>query len=87
MPEWVSFFGLLGSITAASLFFPQVYTAWRTKKTHDLSWLMIVIGMSNGFFWVIYGLFKTEPDPFIYVTNAFLFTATAMLAFLKKRYG
>ena len=84
MVELLSVIGLLGSFTAASLFFPQVYSAWKTKKTRDLSWLMIYIGMANGLFWTAYGLLKA--DPFIYVTNALLFVATTMLAILKKKY-
>lgn len=54
------------------------------KKTKDLSWLTIMIGTLNGFFWVVYGLLKS--DPFIYVTNVLLFTATALLVVLKKKY-
>ena len=77
-------FGFLGSITAASLFFPQVYTSFKTKKTHDLAWAGIIIGLLNGFFWIIYGLLKG--DPFIWVTNSILFLGAFMLLILKKKY-
>lgn len=78
-------FGLLGSITAASLFFPQVWVAWKTQKTRDLAWMTILLGMTNGIFWILYGTIKL--DPFIYVTNILLFIATFLLAVLKKKYG
>ena len=81
----LAIFGLLGSITAASLFFPQVYTSWKTKKTAELAWLTIIIGMLNGSIWIVYGLFRQ--DPYIYVTNTLLLIATSMLAVLKKKYG
>ncbi|MBI2075864.1 MAG: hypothetical protein HYT72_01280 [Candidatus Aenigmarchaeota archaeon] len=84
MVDLIPVFGLLGSITASVIFFPQVWKAWRTKRTEDLSWLMIAIGVANGFFWIVYGFLKS--DPFIYVTNTLLFSATIMLAVLKKRY-
>ncbi|MEJ5317018.1 MAG: SemiSWEET family transporter [Tenuifilum sp.] len=78
-------FGLLGSITAASLFFPQVYTSWKTKKTHDLAWSGIAIGLLNGVFWIVYGLIRL--DPFIYLTNTILLIGAFLLLILKKRYG
>lgn len=79
-----SAFGLAGSITASVLFFPQVWKAWKTKETDELSWLMIGIGILNGFIWTVYGLLKS--DPFIYVTNVLLMTAIVMLAALKRKY-
>lgn len=81
----VSILGLMGLITAASLFFPQVYDAWKTKKTRDLSQSTLYIGLANGTLWTIYGLLKA--DPFIYVTNTLLFIAVLLLTILKKRYG
>lgn len=78
-------FGLLGSITAASLFFPQVYISWKTKKTYDLAWFGIIIGLLNGIFWIMYGLLRS--DPFIYVTNIILLIGALLLLLLKKRYG
>lgn len=78
-------FGLLGSITASLLFFPQVWVSFKTKKTHDIAWSGILIGMLNGFFWIVYGLMKM--DPFIWVTNVILFVGATLLLVLKKKYG
>ncbi len=78
-------FGILGSITAASLFFPQVWKSYKTKKTQELSWVGIVIGMLNGIFWAVYGFFRA--DLFIYVTNIILFIGAFLLMILKKKYG
>ncbi len=85
MADLASIFGLLGAVTASTIFFPQVFRAWKTKRTKDLSWPTIIIGMLNGFFWIAYGVLKS--DPFIYVTNILLFIATTALAVLKKKYG
>ncbi len=84
MTDLASIFGLLGAITASTIFFPQVWKTWKTKRTRDLSWPTVIIGMLNGFFWIAYGLLKS--DPFIYVTNILLFIATALLAIMKKKY-
>lgn len=78
-------FGLLGSITASCLFFPQVWSSYKTHETKSLAWSGIFIGMVNGLFWIIYGLLRG--DPYIYVTNAILFIGALLLAILKRRYG
>ncbi len=77
-------FGLLGSITASTIFLPQVWKAWKTKRTGDLSWFTILLGIANGLLWITYGFMKS--DPFIYVTNILLFSATSTLAVLKNRF-
>jgi len=77
-------FGLLGSITAATLFLPQVLRSYKTKHTRDLAWFTIIIGMLNGVFWVSYGALKL--DPFIYITNAILFLGAFSLMLLKRKY-
>ncbi len=85
MVELVSVFGFLGAITASCLFFPQVWESYRTRKTHDLAWFGIFIGMLNGVFWFVYGLLKA--DAFIYVTNAIFFLGVFLLMALKRKYG
>jgi MtN3 and saliva related transmembrane protein len=83
--SFASILGFLGSITAASLFFPQVWVSYKTKKTGEIAWFGIVIGMLNGVFWTSYGFIKG--DPFIYVTNIILFIGAFLLMLLKKKYG
>ncbi len=77
--------GFLGSITASLIFFPQVWQSYKSKKTHDLAWSGIIIGMLNGTLWVSYGFLKQ--DPFLYVTNSILFLGALLLMILKKKYG
>lgn len=77
--------GLLGAITASSIFIPQVLASYRNKKTKDVAWFTIVISLANAVFWTSYGFLKL--DPFIYVTNIISFVATFLLMLLKKKYG
>lgn len=77
--------GLLGSITAATIFIPQVWASYKSKKTRDLAWFTIIIGLINGICWVTYGLLKG--DPFIWVTNAILFFCVFLLMILKLKFG
>jgi len=85
MVALTTIFGSLGAITAASLFFPQVWRSYKTKRTKDIAWFAIGIGMLNGVFWTTYGLLLS--DPFIYVTNAILFIGAFLLLVLKRKYG
>ena len=80
-----SIFGLLGSITASSLFFPQVWTSYKSKRTHDLAWPGIIIGLLNGLIWIIYGYLKL--DYFLLTTNILLFLGAFLLFLLKRKYG
>jgi MtN3 and saliva related transmembrane protein len=77
--------GLLASTTASLIFFPQVIASYKSKKTKDLSWSGIYIGLLNGCFWIMYGLMKA--DPFIYITNSILFIGAFLLLILKRKYG
>lgn len=77
--------GLLASIMASLIFFPQVLASYKSKKTSDLSWFGIYIGIANGVLWIIYGTMKG--DPFIYVTNSILLVGALLLLALKKKYG
>jgi MtN3 and saliva related transmembrane protein len=85
MIDVVSVFGLMGAITAAGLFYPQVWKSYRTRRTNDVSWLGVVFWMLDGIIWIIYGLLRS--DPFIYVTNIALFIGAFLMMVLKKRYG
>ncbi|MBI4019008.1 MAG: PQ-loop repeat-containing protein [Candidatus Aenigmarchaeota archaeon] len=85
MPDLMFLLGLSGSITASILFFPQVWASYRTKRTKDLSWAVILIGIINGAIWTVYGLLKA--DMFIYATNSMIVIATSMLLMLKRKYG
>lgn len=80
-----SLLGLLGAITASLLFFPQVLASYKSKKTKDLAWSSIIVGMLNGIFWIGYGFSKA--DSFIYITNIILFIGAFLLLLLKKKYG
>lgn len=83
--NWVSLLGLLGAITASSIFIPQVLASYKNKKTKDIAWFTIIISVVNALFWTGYGFIRT--DPFIYVTNMISFVASFLLALLKRKYG
>jgi MtN3 and saliva related transmembrane protein len=80
-----SFLGFCASVTAASLFLPQVWSSHKTKRTQQIAWTSIMIGLINAMLWTAYGLLKN--DPFIYVTNSVSFIGAFLLLLLKKKHG
>ena len=69
--------------TAANV--PQVWKAWRTKQTDDLSLAMTLILATGLGLWVIYGILQS--DLVIIVANAVAMILSATLAVLKLRFG
>jgi len=80
-----SLLGLCASITSACLFLPQVWSSHKTKKTKEIAWTSIIIGLLNACLWAWYGVLKN--DPFIYVTNILCFSGAFLLLLLKKKHG
>jgi uncharacterized protein with PQ loop repeat len=85
MQNFQTLIGLLASCAAASLFFPQVISSYKTKQTDGLAWPGIFLGLANAALWVTYGLMKN--DPFIYATNSVAFVGAFCLLLLKKKYS
>lgn len=79
-----SVFGILGGVTASSMFFPQVWKSFKDKDTSSLSWIGLSVGFLNGFFWVMYGVFKD--DAIIYITNSLFAFGAFLLLMLKVKY-
>ena len=69
--------------TAANI--PQVWKAWRTRKTDDLSLAMTLILATGLGLWVIYGIMQS--DLVIIVANAVAVVLSGTLAVLKLRFG
>jgi MtN3 and saliva related transmembrane protein len=84
MVDIISIFGLIATIASSIGFLPQVIKAWKTKKTRDISMLMIAIFTISATSWIIYGLPKN--DVFIVGSNVFILTLTLILLVLKVKY-
>lgn len=64
---------------------PQVWKAWRTGETRDLSLAMTLILAAGLGLWVGYGVLQS--DPVIVVANAIAMLLALTLAGLKLRHG
>lgn len=73
-----------GAFTTAALL-PQLWKAFKTKSTRDISLGMIVILGIGVMLWLAYGLLKNDAP--IIVANTLTLATIIALLFLKIRHG
>ncbi len=52
--------GLVAAACIAGAYFPQLWKSWRTKRTDDLSLVMLLILFSGVGLWVVYGIIRRD---------------------------
>ena len=70
--------GFIAATLTTSAFVPQVYKAWQTKRTKDISaptFIVLLMGIS---LWTVYGILKSD----IVIILANLTTAVLAMAIL-----
>ncbi len=83
-----SFATLLGVLAAALTTIanvPQVWKAWQTRQTEDLSLAMTLILSAGLGLWVVYGVLQA--DAVIIIANAVAMLLALTLTGLKLRHG
>lgn len=78
---WIDVLGLFGAFLSSITFIPQVYKAWQTKSTGDLSVWMILILIGNVSTWLIYGIVRK--DFAIILANAIILSLSLLLLYFK----
>ncbi|MBK7606161.1 MAG: PQ-loop repeat-containing protein [Saprospiraceae bacterium] len=56
--QWIDYVGLFGAFLSSVTFIPQVYKAWQSRSTGDLSYWMLFILIGNVSTWLFYGIVK-----------------------------
>jgi len=77
--------GLLAATLTTTANLPQVWKAWRTRETADLSLAMTVILAAGLGLWVVYGIL--QGDAVIVIANAIAMLLALTLTALKLRHG
>ncbi|MBK6391317.1 MAG: SemiSWEET transporter [Saprospiraceae bacterium] len=78
--QWIDYVGLFGAFLSSVTFVPQVYKAWQSRSTGDLSYWMLFILIGNVSTWLFYGIVKK--DLAIIIANCIiLFLAMVLLYF------
>ena len=80
-----TFLGLAAAALTTVANVPQVWKAWRSGETRDISLAMTLILAAGLGLWVVYGTLKS--DPVIVVANAIAMLLALALAGLKLRHG
>jgi MtN3 and saliva related transmembrane protein len=70
--------GLIAASITTSAFVPQVYKAWSTKRTKDISAPTFMVLLAGISLWTVYGALKED----IVIILANLTTATLAIAIL-----
>jgi MtN3 and saliva related transmembrane protein len=81
MVEYIGF--TAGLLTVAS-FLPQVVKTWKTRKTRDLSYITIVLLITSGSLWLVYGVLSND-TPLI-ATNSGMVTLCCAILVGKIRF-
>lgn len=76
--------GLVGGFMTAIALLPQLFKAWKTKSTKDISLLWSLIFMVALFLWVVYG-FKNRIVPLM-IFSSFEFIFATAVFILKIKY-
>ena len=79
--EWIDYLGLFGAFLSSVTFVPQVYKAWQSRSTGDLSVWMILILIGNVSTWLIYGIVKN--DLAIMIANSIILALSLLLMYFK----
>ena len=81
---WVDVLGLFGAFLSSITFVPQVYKAWQTKSTNDLSVWMILILIANVSTWLTYGIIRN--DFAIILANSIILSLSLLLLYFKMTF-
>ena len=76
--------GYIGGFLSASIFLPQLYKMYRTKRSNDISWVFIIISIVASIFSLIYYI-QIHANPMTY-TNIFSLLTRLLLAYQKAYY-
>lgn len=79
--QWIDYVGLFGAFLSSVTFVPQVYKAWQTRSTGDLSYWMLLILLGNVSTWLFYGIVKK--DLAIIIANAIILALALVLLYFK----
>ncbi len=78
-----NFFGTVALVTSIIGLLPQIYKAYKTKSTSDISMIMLVNFFLGSLSWIIYGI--CTKSVFVIWSNTMGLT-TAVVSILQKRY-
>jgi len=83
MPNLVTLLGFVAAMCTTGAIVPQLYKAWSSGKTDDISLRMLLVLAFGLALWVVYGVFRA--DIVVIVANGVSLMLIAGLLYLKIR--
>ena len=80
----MQYLGFVAGFLTVSSFLPQVVRTWRTKRTADLSFGMVVLLVTSASLWILYGAVRRDWP--VIATNTGVVSLTGMLLAAKARF-
>ena len=78
------YLGFVAGFLTVSSFLPQVVRTWRTKRTADLSFGMVVLLVTSASLWILYGVVRRDWP--VIATNTGVVSLTGVLLAAKARF-
>jgi MtN3 and saliva related transmembrane protein len=82
--DGITFMGIVAGMLTSAGFVPQLFKAWKTKSTGDVSLWMYLITSTGILLWLIYGLIINSLP--LILANAFTLVIAVSILALKIRY-
>jgi MtN3 and saliva related transmembrane protein len=80
----MQYLGFVAGFLTVSSFLPQVVRTWRTRRTADLSFGMVVLLVTSASLWILYGVVRRDWP--VIATNTGVVSLTGMLLAAKARF-
>lgn len=80
----MQYLGFVAGFLTVSSFLPQVVRTWRTRRTADLSFGMVVLLVASASLWILYGVVRRDWP--VIATNTGVVSLTGMLLAAKARF-
>lgn len=82
---YLTLIGLTAGFLTTVSFVPQVWMAWRTKSTHDISFGMFSMMSAGVLLWLIYGIMLNDLPIMIANSVTLILASSIVVAKIKYR--
>jgi MtN3 and saliva related transmembrane protein len=80
----ITILGLIAALFTTASLLPQLFKAWKTKSTKDISTGMFILFCGGVFLWFLYGVFVNDFP--IIIANSLAFVQAVIILVLKFKF-
>jgi MtN3 and saliva related transmembrane protein len=82
--DTITILGLIAALFTTASLLPQLFKAWKTKSTKDISTGMFILFCGGVFLWFLYGVFINDFP--IIIANSLAFVQAVIILVLKVKF-